>query len=94
MKRMLVLIAALALLASPLAQAQRWGAPYGPVFQAQGAAKKGEGGGGREARGGREGRPPQRDERHQGRMTDEERRGLHQDLDRANREIYKPAPRR
>ena len=47
------------------------------------------------ARGGRDGRVrPQRDERHQGRMTDEERRALHQDLDRANREIYKPAPRR
>ena len=93
MKRMLVIIAALALLASPLAQAQRWGSAYGPVFQAQGAAKKGEGGG-RDTRGGRDGRPPQRDERHQGRMTDEERRGLQQDLDRANREIYKPAPRR
>lgn len=102
MKRMLLIIAVLGLLAPPLAGAQRWGAPYGPAFQAQGAGKRGDGGG-REYRGGRDGRdgrdardarPPQRDERQQGRMTDEERRGLHQDLDRANREIYRPAPRR
>jgi hypothetical protein len=109
MKRMLLIIAVLGLLAPPLAGAQRWGAPYGPGAQGQGPTR-GEGGG-RDYRGGREGRqpqrderyerppqryerPPQRDERHQGRMTDEERRGLHQDLDRANREIYRPAPRR
>jgi hypothetical protein len=98
MKRMLLIIAVLGLLAPPLAEAQRWGGRYGPGVQAQG--QKGEGGG-RDYRGGREGRqpqrderPPQRDERHQGRMTDEERRALHQDLDRANREIYRPAPRR
>jgi|SRR5688572_27758295 len=102
MKRMLLIIAVLGLLAPPLAGAQRWGAPYGPAFQAQGSVKKGDGGGrdyrggrdGRDARDGRDGRAPQRDERQQGRMTDEERRGLHQDLDRANREIYRPAPRR
>jgi hypothetical protein len=92
MKKVLVIIAVLGLLAPPFAEAQRWGAPYGPQVQAQGPMKKGDGGG--RDRGGREGRPPPRDERHQGRMTDEERRGLHQDLDRANREIYKPAPRR
>jgi hypothetical protein len=33
--------------------------------------------------------PPERGPRGDGRMTDEERRGLHRDLDRANREIYK-----
>ena len=91
MKLMFVLITVLGLLAPPLAAAQGWRAPFGPVLQAQGPMKKGEQGGGRDFRGGR---PPQRDDRHQGRMTDEERRGLHQDLDRANREIYKPAPRR
>jgi len=32
-------------------------------------------------------RPPER--RPDGRLTDEERRNLHRDLDRANREIYK-----
>lgn len=96
MKRLLLLIAVLGLLAPPLAQAQGWRAPYGPMMQGQGPQKKGDQGGGRDFRGGRDGRDarPPRDERHQGRMTDEERRGLHQDLDRANREIYKPAPRR
>lgn len=43
-------------------------------------------------------RPPQRDFRHppqqdrggrDGRMTEQERRDLHRDLDRANRELYK-----
>ncbi len=33
--------------------------------------------------------PPERGQRGDGRMTNEERRGLHRDLDRANREIYK-----
>lgn len=33
--------------------------------------------------------PPERGQRGDGRLTDEERRGLHRDLDRANREIYK-----
>ena len=111
MKRMLLILAVLGLLAPPLAEAQRWGSPYGPGVQAQGPGKRGDGGGrdyrggrdgrdGRDARDGRDGRDgrdarfPQRDERQQGRMTDEERRGLHQDLDRANREIYRPVPRR
>ena len=33
--------------------------------------------------------PPARDPRGDGRLTDDERRDLHRDLDRANREIYK-----
>ncbi|MGE0557403.1 MAG: hypothetical protein AB7E73_13450 [Burkholderiales bacterium] len=35
---------------------------------------------------------PERTERHQrrDRLSDEERRGLHRDLDKARREIYKP----
>ena len=97
MKKLLLIIAVLGLLAPPFARAQGWGAAYGPLLQAQGPMKKGDHGGGRDFRGGRDGYgrpPPQRDERRQGRMTDEERRGLHQDLDRANREIYRPAPRR
>src|SRR6185295_17947384 len=98
MKKVLLIIAVLGLLAPPFAEAQRWGAPYGYGPGVQGQGPKGDGrdarggrdayGGrdGRDARGGRDyGRPPQRDERHQGRMTDEERRALHQDLDRANR---------
>ena len=94
MKRLFLIIAAMGVLASPFAEAQRWNREFGPAVQSQGPQKKGEPRGGREIRGEREGRPPQRDERHQGRLTDEERRGLHKDLDRANREIYKPAPRR
>lgn len=39
--------------------------------------------------------PPQRREGSQGRLTDEERRDLRRDLDKANRELYrKPPPRR
>ena len=34
-------------------------------------------------------RPPEQGQRPNGRLTDEERRDLHRDLDRANREIYK-----
>ncbi len=38
---------------------------------------------------GRQQTAPQRDQRADGRMSEEERRNLHRDLDRANREIYK-----
>ena len=34
-------------------------------------------------------RPPERDHRRDGRLTDDERRALRRDIDRANREIYK-----
>ncbi len=34
-------------------------------------------------------RPVDRDERPHGRLTEEERRQLHRDLDKANREIYR-----
>ena len=34
-------------------------------------------------------RPPEGDSRRDGRLTDEERRELRRDIDRANREIYK-----
>ena len=33
--------------------------------------------------------PPDRDPRRDGKLTEEERRGLRRDIDRANREIYK-----
>ena len=89
----MLLLTIAAMLVTALAGAQGWNA-FGPMLQTQGGPMKKGDGGGRDYRGGRDGHPPQRDERHQGRMTDEERRGLHQDLDRANREIYKPAPRR
>src|SRR6185369_15524831 len=89
MKKALLVIAASVFLAPLFANAQQWSDAFGSLVQVQGPMKKGEQGGGR---GGRP--PPPRDDRHQGRMTDEERRALHQDLDRANREIYRPAPRR
>lgn len=38
----------------------------------------------------RPGRQPERDERPHGRFTEEERRQLHRDLDKANRELYRP----
>jgi hypothetical protein len=34
-------------------------------------------------------RQPERGQRGQGRLTDEERKDLHRDLDRANRELYR-----
>ena len=75
-------------LLAPAASARDWGGGY--VLQAPGQQmKKGPGqpprGGGQEFR--RDERQP-RDDR-QGRMTEEERRELHRDLDRANREIYR-----
>ena len=39
--------------------------------------------------GGRQQMAPDREQRADGRMSEEERRNLHRDLDRANREIYK-----
>lgn len=34
-------------------------------------------------------RPPERGQRSPGRLTDDERKDLHRDLDRANRELYR-----
>ena len=39
-------------------------------------------------------RPPERDKRGDGRLTDDERRDLRRDIDRAYREIYKGRPSR
>ena len=91
MKRLFVMIIAGVLLAPMAAGARDWS--FIPALQAaQGDMKKGGGGqaqrGGQEQRRDKESRPP-RDERHHGRMTDDERRELHRDLDRANREIYR-----
>ena len=96
MRRLLLALAAVAVFAPATAGARDWGGGFNPGMQADGQqAKKGPGqplrGGGRESL--RDERRP-RDGRHQGRMTDEERRELHKDLDRAHREIYKPAPPR
>jgi hypothetical protein len=96
MTRRLSIGALIFLLVPLLAQERGWGAGFGPALQAQGPMKQAEppNGGAREWSGRREGRPPDREQRPQGRMTDEERRDLHKDLDRANREIYRPRPSR
>ena len=103
MRQLLVVMAAGVLLAPMTADARDWrggggdwrgGGGYAPRAQGQ-PAKKGPGhpqrGGDRDFR---RAEGPQRDERQQGgrqqgRMTEEERRELHRDLDRANREIYR-----
>lgn len=95
MKVLLIAIFMLGVASPPYAHAQRWGAGLIPSAQFPGPMKKSEPPrGGQGSRGAREGRTPPGDDRRQGRMSDEERRGLHRDIDRANREIYKPAPGR
>ena len=95
MKLLLLAVMVGPLLVPALAEARGWGAGSAPMLQAPGPMKQGDPPrGGRDQRGGREGHPPNRDPRQQGRMTDEERRDLHKDLDRANREIYRPRPGR
>ena len=79
-----MVIAASAGLAGPAAAA--WGPP-GFDVQAQGG---GRGRGQERAQPGRDYRPerrPERDERRD-RLNDDERRALHRDLDKANRELY------
>ena len=107
MKRLLVILALAASMVPVLADARDRGYSYrdrgyAPSLQGgQGQySKRGEGdfqrGGGRDFRR-EEARP--RDERPPpgrppGRMTEEERRQLQRDLDRANREIYRRGPPR
>ena len=86
MRNLLMLIAAGLLLAQPAAEAREFRPGGGPRLQAQDPHKRG-------------GSPqkPDRDrfqrvepeKRKPGRLTQEERRELHRDLDRANREIYR-----
>jgi len=96
MKVLRLAVVAALLLAPALGEARGLGAGFGPALQAQGPMKQGEPArrGGKEMDGRREGRPPNQDQHRQGRLTDEERRDLHRDLDRANREIYRPRPSR
>jgi hypothetical protein len=84
---LVLVLSAVAWLAPP-AHARDWNDwSYGPLAQAQGDRSKK-----------RAGPPPQRGERQrqpqpekqgQKRLTQEERRDLNRDLDRANREIYR-----
>ena len=83
-KKLFLMLVACALLAPPFADA-RDGRP-GIGVQAQGQSMKKSGEqfqhGAREKRGGH-------DKRDKSKLTEEERRDLHKDLDRANREIYR-----
>ena len=84
MKALIAVIALAAGLTLPAAQAA-WGPP-GQDYLAQ--AHKGRERGGQ---GGRDFRPPERqggDDRRE-RLNDDERRALHRDLDKANRELYR-----
>ncbi len=86
MKALLLMAVAGALLLPPLADARDWRSGFGASLQAQGQPTKKDPGkferGDRDKRG-------EHDKPHQGRLTQEERRDLHRDLDRANREIYR-----
>ena len=87
MKRLFLMAVTVALLAPALAAARDMRPGFGGRVEEQGArqVKKAPG-------------PPPHGERnqrgehfkgHKGRLTEEERRELHRDLDRANREIYR-----
>jgi opacity protein-like surface antigen len=80
MKRLLMAAAAVTLLMPALVSAGDWRPGYSAVVQAQHQFKKK--GPARFQRG-------ERSARRHDRLTDDERRELHRDLDRADREIYR-----
>ena len=95
MKKLLLVAAAGALLLPPVADARDWRPGFGAGLQAQEQPmKKGPPGQFQRGREFRKNERDERDERRKGRLTEEERRELHRDLDRANREIYRPQPKR
>lgn len=87
MKFLLLLVVAGALLVPPVADARDRRGGFGAALQAQGQpVKKAPG----HYQRGEPSRRGEQDKRHKGgRLTQEERRNLHRDLDRANREIYR-----
>ena len=86
MKWLFLIAVAGALLLPPDAQARDWGRGFRPGMQAQGEqARKGP----PPQQRGERGKKGEQDKRHQNRLTEEQRRELHRDLDRANREIYR-----
>jgi hypothetical protein len=88
-KGLLLLVVACALLAPPAVSARDWRAGFGALVQAQAQGKPmQQNNAGRFQRREQE-RRAQQDRHNQGRLTQEERRALHKDLDRANREIYR-----
>jgi hypothetical protein len=90
-KALLLVIGSCVLLAAPAVDARDWGGLM--TAQAQGQPKRGGPGPGKGQfqRGGQQQRQQQggQNQHEQGRLTQEERQGLHRDLDRANREIYR-----
>jgi hypothetical protein len=85
-KRLLLLVVTCALLVPPVAYARDWGTGFGALVQTQGQpVKKGPG----QFQRGDPDKRGEQDKRNHGRLTQEERRELHKDLDRANREIYR-----
>ena len=84
-KKLLVTFCAAALLAAPAAGARDWRQGPGPRMQTQGQpVKKGP----QQVR--RDGdKRAEHDKRHGNRLTDQERRDLRKDVDRADREIYR-----
>lgn len=86
MKRLLLLVVTCALLVPPGAYARDGRGWFGVQAQAQGQPMKKAPG--RFQRGDQD-KQGANDKRNQGRLTQEERRELHRDLDRANREIYR-----
>ena len=85
MKKLFLLAVAGALLLPPVADARDWPAGRGAMVQDQGQPKKGPG----QFQRGEPDRRGEQDKRNPGRLTQEERRELNRDLDRANREIYR-----
>ena len=83
-KKLYLMLVACALLAPPFADGRDWRPGMGVQAQGQPMKKSGEQfqHGAREKRGGH-------DKRDKSKLTEEERRDLHKDLDRANREIYR-----
>lgn len=91
MKKLLTLLAVISMLLPALAEARDLWPGFG--FGAQDREQRMKDGSGQYQRSER-GRRRERDERRNGRLTDEERRELHRDLDRAHRELYRRKPPR
>ena len=95
MKKMMAMVLAAVLGVQSFAAAAAWHGFGGGHFntQSQWQRQRPNQGGGFQRPPQRDFRPPQRAPERPpyggGRMTDEDRRNLHRDLDRANRELYK-----
>ena len=95
MKALILAVAAVATFVAGSATPAAAASWANPGFRVDLQAQKGRPGqdGGKQ---GRDYRPDRRggdDRRERERLNDDERRALHRDLDKANRELYKPRPR-